>query len=67
VVDSEAGMTCRVTDAESNAQVAVAPVQRRRGADPCATVSVPAPGVYRITVAGGGYSPVEHLTLAFAE
>lgn len=66
VIDGEPGLTCRVMNAETNAQVAVAVVQRR-GDDLATTVSVPEPGVYRITVVGGGYSPIEQLLLALAE
>jgi hypothetical protein len=66
VLDGAPGTTCRVTDAETNVQVAVAAVQRRADGL-AATVTVPAPGVYRVSVAGGGYSPVEDLVLAFAD
>jgi hypothetical protein len=66
VVDGEAGATCRLTNAETNTQVAVATV-KRRGDGLAATVSAPAPGVYRVTVASGGYTPVEELILAVGD
>jgi hypothetical protein len=61
-----AGASCRVANAEKDRQVAVAAV-RRRGNGMAATVSVPSPGVYRVTVAGGGYTPVESLLIAVAD
>lgn len=66
VVDGEAGLTCRVTNAETNAQAAVAAVHPR-GDALAATVRVDDPGVYRVTVSGGGYSDVEALVMAFAD
>jgi hypothetical protein len=66
VVDGEAGASCRVTNAETNAQVAAA-IVRPRGEEMIAAVSVPEPGVYRVAVAYGGYTPVDDLVLVMAD
>jgi pimeloyl-ACP methyl ester carboxylesterase len=65
VIDGESGGTCRVTNAETNEQVAVSLVTRR-AQDAAATVSIPNPGLYRVTITSGGYSSVQELVLCLA-
>jgi pimeloyl-ACP methyl ester carboxylesterase len=66
VLNGDAGTTCRISDAETNEQVGAA-VPIRRDGGLWARLTVPERGLYRVTVAGGGYSPVEGLVLADAE
>jgi hypothetical protein len=66
VVGGTAGGSCRVTDAQTNVQVA-ATVVKKRQSRLLATLTVPGSGLYRVAVAGGGYSSVEELVLALAE
>jgi alpha-beta hydrolase superfamily lysophospholipase len=66
VIDAEPGGMCRVTNAETNEQVAVSLVNPR-AQEAAATVSIPSPGLYRVAVTSGGYSSVEGLMLCLTE
>ncbi|TCO54364.1 esterase/lipase family protein [Actinocrispum wychmicini] len=61
-VDSPRDAVCSVVDTATGA-VDQPPLHRRSGAIQAA-VTVPAPGLYRVSVAGGGGSPVTQLVLA---
>jgi hypothetical protein len=62
VVEGDVATICTVHDAESNRLVTMAqlvPVGEHRGA----SLLLGTPGLYRISVAAGGFSPVERLVL----
>jgi hypothetical protein len=63
VLDGEPGVMCHLYDAEENRLITVSLVQPRDG-DLVASLTVPRPGLYRIAVSGGGFSPVERLVPA---
>lgn len=65
LLDGSPGSVCRVTDAETNSQVAAVAFAERDGLL-VASVTTPAPGLYRVSVAGGGYTPVESLLPALS-
>lgn len=50
--------SCRIQDAETNQQVAAPRVQSRDGRL-VASATLASPGLYRVRVSGGGFSPVE--------
>jgi hypothetical protein len=62
VIDGAPGGTCRVTNGETNEQVAVSLVNLR-AEEAAATVSIPTAGLYRVTVTSGGYSSVQELVI----
>lgn len=68
-IDGQEGAMAVVTEVEANQElpVATAPLYRRPDHNVAAEVALPRPGVYRVTVMGGGYSPVEHLVVGLAE
>lgn len=61
VLDGQPGLTCVMYDAEENRLITMA---RRRDDAVVASMTVPKPGLYRLEVSGGGYSPVEQLVSA---
>jgi hypothetical protein len=65
VLDGRPGVMCHVYDTEDNRLLNVN-VARAQGQDLVATLTVPRPGLYRITASGGGFSPVEQLVAAVA-
>jgi hypothetical protein len=54
---------CTLTDAETGHPIDHPPLSRRDG-EVVIPITVPAPGVYRIEVSGGGTSPVTQLLMA---
>jgi hypothetical protein len=66
LLDGNPGATCLIKNAETNQQVGATVVQKA-GDRLAARATLPAPGVYRVEVAIGGYSPVEALVMAIAE
>jgi hypothetical protein len=53
---------CQLVDPATGQPIAFPPIEARDG-QLCAVLSVDQPGLYRLVVAGGGYSPVEQLVL----
>lgn len=60
IVDAQPGVGCQLQDAEENRLVTTA-LARDEGGVLRATFNAPRPGLYRVAVAGGGFSPVERL------
>jgi hypothetical protein len=68
-VDGQQGAMARAAEVREDRElpVATAPLYRRGDGRVAAEVVLPRPGLYRVAVSGGGYSPVEHLVVAVAE
>ena len=61
-------VTCRVVDTSTNAPINIAAFRHPAGTSSfVTTLALPQPGVYRLLLAGSGYSPVEHLVVAMAD
>jgi len=72
-LDGQVGAVARVVEvyedrgAPTELAVASAALYPSEGGTVAAELALPRPGLYRVSVAHGGYSPVEHLVLAVAE
>ena len=60
ILDGNAGLMCQLIDAEDNRLITVTPSKVRDGSVQ-AEFKAPKPGLFRVAVSGGGFSPVEAL------
>lgn len=65
ILDGEPGLTCHLSDAEENRLVTMVQTKEQDGTMR-AELTIPSPGLYRVAVSGGGYSPVERLVCAIS-
>lgn len=63
LLDGRPGLLCAITDIEQNQPQKLVP-SKLRGGLVGAEFTAPRPGLYRISISGGGYSPVEALVCA---
>jgi hypothetical protein len=63
ILDGRPGLTCQLSDAEENRLVTMAQSKDRDGAVQ-AQFKVAKPGLFRVSISGGGYSAVERIIVA---